>query len=286
MDEKQYRFSSTSDYLLCRRKFMVGYVYDIEPIPWEGREGSPAEIGTMGHAGMAELYRGKTHLEAEAAVRAEAEKLGLTGRPGEATALAAVGRYVRLAETKNPDEHMKVLMVEERLRVKIGTFYGHDVYITGAMDVVMEDDLGGLHIMDHKFTANFSYLAGTIDLNRQGKTYAWLVQQLGREVDTFTLNMILRNPLKKSPGLAYDRLTVYIDQDEIEAHVKYLAVTAEEMVRLHLEVTAGDESRAVPNPGNHCSWCPLKGVCATMDSDPEEAKEILNVKFRKKEELL
>jgi hypothetical protein len=287
MPEQDYRFSSTSDYMMCRRKFMLGYIYEIESIPWEGRDGSPAEIGTMGHAGMAELYRGKTLDEALIAVHAEATKLGLSGKEGEEIAIGAVKRYVSWNVLHKPDKHMKTLLVEERLRVKIGTFYGHDVYITGAMDLVQEDDLGGLHIVDHKFTANFAYLAGSIELNRQGKTYAYLVQQhLGRNVDTFTLNMVLRKPLKKSPTIVADRLTVYIDQDEIEAHVRYLAVVAEEMVRLHLEVNGGDETRAFPNPGNHCSWCPFKNVCPTMDSDPDEAKEIISVKFRKKEELL
>lgn len=271
----EYRYSSTETFLVCRRRFMYEYVWEIEPNYLTEKPGTLADVGNAFHAGAQALYSGANCNEA---VEQYIREHHLEGQTYKGTDLAycargLINRFKNWPGRREFDEGYKTVMLEEKLRLELLS----GVFITGIPDRVVEDQFGRLHIIDYKTVGQYRTYAEYMDLNRQGRTYALLVEAAtGKHVDSFTLLQVHRKPPKSNPQPVND-LPKWFTEDEKKSHRKQLEQIVTDMVNL----AKGDLS-VYPHPGDHCGWCPFQKLCYTQDAEKDNFETMKRVEFRKK----
>lgn len=266
--------------MVCRRRYAYDYMLELEPSYYkDDRPVSLASVGTAVHAGLEALYRGEDAgraLEAsitEQGMRDATVKIQKSLVNAGDVARGCLNRYVSWKAHTDFDSGRKTVMLEERLRMEIIP----GVEITGMADRVVEDEWGQLHVYDYKTCGQYNQYTAFSDRNRQGLTYAALVEaHTGMKVVSFTLLQIHRSPPKANP-LPVNPLTDYFTDEQKSAHIRHLKNVAGEIQALH-----GRELAVYPHPGQHCDWCPFKELCYTADAEPESFDEMINTKFRKK----
>lgn len=291
MTERTIRYSATSTFLESRAKYRLKYILKMEKV-YEEREGfRPAfawDTGNYGHAYLAEFYRGKPAAQCQEAADAYVAEANIDPNDDAVhNGAKAIAAYLAWLPESGADKGLEVVAVEERLFLPMGTFHGDNVTLTFEPDLIVKDRFRLVHILDHKFVAQFSSLAGFIGTNRQGLTYAMGLEAVqGITAVSFTLNQLQRKPPKKPDYIVADRVTQWITPDILARHRTYLERIIADMVQLHQEVESGDDSGAYPNPTYMCSrMCSDFDVCCgSITQEPAVVADILNTRYRRKED--
>lgn len=294
------RQSEFKTYLTCGREFYLGSIRNLEPAQ---RKASVADVGTFVHAGLQAHYlRTKDPLLAIA----EAVNAAIETDPFLVAELTAHGQladrmvegYLEWLETEAMDHGLTPIAVEERYETHIGTYYGIEVWVTGAVDLLMQDEEGGVWVYDAKTVDKFGGMTDMLDIDFQGQTYDLLI----RRNTEFTPKGFVHNQLRrvKRTGTAkppfYNRVTVNFNEPQRERHLWHLQGVADEIAQKVL-VTEGHSSdsptvhgRFRPLPTKDCSWrCDFVKtgrVCPAMDLSPLEAEEMLQSPLFKQKESL
>lgn len=294
------RQSEFKTYMTCGREFYLGAVRNLEPAQ---RKASVADVGTFVHAGLQAHYSDIDPLRgvADSISRAiEADPLlavELTDK-GKLAAIMVEG-YVEWLEDEAMDHGLKPIAVEERFETFIGSYWGFDVYVTGQVDLVMQDEEQRVWIYDTKTVDQFGGISAILDIDFQGQTYDFQIRNnLALDPAGFVHNQLRR---VKRTGTAkppfYNRQVVNFNPSQRERHVWHLQGLAEEIAKKVAVAEDLDTSSKLthtlfrPLPTKDCSWrCDfLKTgrVCPMLDHSPEEAEEMLASPsmFKQKESL-
>lgn len=245
------------------------------------------------HKGLEAHYKGKSDAVAHRAMQMLTNKLNIMDNPYKKILLTdaydAYQRAVDWVRESEIDKNLEVIDVEKRLFLDMGEILGDHIILTGEPDLVQRDKFGLVHIRDWKGVASYSSLAGFIGGNRQGLTYSLMWQQLtGETPTTFSLHQVMRKkPAKpRNPFIPNDMVTQWLTPESIEQHRVYLMRLLTDMVQLHQEVEAGDESGAYPNPKWTCAnMCGMFQVCCGgIAKGSADLAEEIRVNYRRKED--
>lgn len=293
------RQSDFKTYMTCGREFYLGVVRGLEPAQ---RKASVADVGTFVHEGLRAHY---TAQPVEAAMAAatnaaiEADPL-LVSELTDASKLAhiMVTGYLEWLEVEAPDHGLTAINVEQRFETHVGTYYGVEVYVSSAIDLLFRDDQGGVWVYDHKTVDRFDDISGVLDIDFQGQTYDLAIR---RNLDLDPLGFV-HNQIRrvKRTGTAkppfYRRQTVRFNAAQRERHLLHLEGLANEIALKVNEVEGLDSSQPLvhrlfrPLPTRDCSWrCDFMKsgrVCPMLDHEPEGAEEMLSSPlFKEKEKV-
>lgn len=287
------RQSAFKTAMTCGREFYLTYVRNLEP---KQEKYSVAEVGTLVHAGLQAHYSELDFIPAIAKATNEAiEKNPLIAAELQAAAVLAqimVTGYIEWLEENGKDQGLTPLLIEKRLEAYIGTFNGVEVYINGAIDLLLKDHLGQIWVYDHKTVQTFGDVE-MLGIDFQGQTYDMLVRS---NYSGYLPTGFIHNQLRrvKRTGTAkppfYNREIVHFNDAQRETHMLHLQGIAARMVDGIIAVEA-DEQRGhhmafPPLPTRDCSWrCSMKAVCPLMDHEPEGAIEMLATNYQQKAEV-
>lgn len=285
-------------WLTDRRDFYLGVVRNLEPI---AHKVGVADIGTLVHHGMQAHYTGKDPLAAIAyALNDELNKNPFMSKAlldaGEFARVIMDG-YVQWLEDEALDHGLKPLRVEERLSALIGVFAGIEVYVSGAIDLVMQDSADLIWIFDHKTLDTFKTILATLPNDFQGQTYDLLLKSAGVSAAGFVHNQLRRSKrTARATGPFYNRTTVHFNDLQRQRHLWHMQGIAEEIVgRIQVlrQLTPGTpvHTEAVhkffpPMLTKDSSWkSNFLDVSILMDTDPEAAEDMLATMYQQKEKV-
>lgn len=298
MPDIYIRQSAIKKFKRCRRSWHLSYVRNLVPHmdpakPATGKR----DIGTLVHLGLEAYYKGEDPAAAVASRQAEivsaiqlnADKFGYdyTGIPAEwqetfNMANIMLDGYVQHAADEGIDAHQRTLFagVETPLSAFAGNFGGHDVYVTGTVDQIVQDVFDdSITIRDHKTVDQFTK-SEVFAVDDQGLTYDWLVSRaLGLRAARFEHNMLrkVKRTARATPPF-YARQSFTITDTQRTAFEAHLHDTLTDMVRCM------DGGALYPNPTRDCSWdCDFLAVCPMMDNG-DDAEGMLANWFQPREE--
>ena len=293
------RQSDFKTYMTCGREFYLGVVRGLEPAQ---RRASVADVGTFVHEGLRAHYTGKPIEVAVAGAIDEAIATDpfLAGELTSAGQLASImiAGYFEWLEEEAEDHGLTARVVEQRFETYIGTYYGIEVYVSSQIDLVFEDENGGIWIIDHKTVDRFDDISGQLDIDFQGQTYDFAIREnLGLNPLGFVHNQLRR---VKRTGTAkppfYRRQKVRFNAPQRERHLWHLQGLAEEIaLKVNMVDASADEEQIVhslfrPLPTRDCSWrCDFMKsgrVCPMLDHEPEGAEEMLQSTMFKQKEIV
>lgn len=291
-------YSQVKTWKRCRRKWWYGYVKGLRP---KGKV-RKIELGNYGHHLLEAHYKGEDLQEASqkywdkvTADMFEEEMDMFTGVRSDAEQL--VQRYL----DHYGDNRWNVLAIEQDFEVNIRTGRGNSSrsHFKGVLDLVVEEETGGIFLVDHKFTTiSFDKFEDSLVLDEQANSYLWALERiLGVPVMGIVFNLIrtklptvpnlLKNgTLSKAKNMDTDPQTYLAEihrlglnpndyQDILEhltetvnpffKQVKTYRTPPEvtqvghELYRTSLDMRAGEVYR---NATKDCGWdCPYYGLC-------------------------
>lgn len=293
------RQSDFKTYMVCGREFYLGVVRELEPAQ---RKFSVADTGTFVHEGLRAHYTGKGVEAAMAAALNNAigadPILEVELHQSAQLAQIMVSGYFEWLETEAEDHGLKALQVEQRFETLIGVYYGIYVYVSSAIDLLFEDEDGGIWVYDHKTVSRFDDISGILDIDFQGSAYDFAIRQnLGLDPVGFVHNQLRR---VKRTGTAkppfYRRQKVRFNEPLRERFLWQIQGLAEEIARKTVEIGDADSTAEVVHknfralPTTDCAWrCDFmktNRVCPMMAHEPEGAEEMFQSPiFRLKERV-
>lgn len=206
-DGSRISVTSIRTFKRCKRKWYYKYVNMLSP----KQKASYLNLGVFIHGGMEGYYSGHDWKEfIEQSAQESVDALMRTVTPGydwdealavEKTAeisnlrdraVEVMGRYIEFDRT-NPlvRAGWKVLGVEVNILEWKLTIPGTDIFLEGFIDMVLEDEYGGIWAVEHKTGAQF-FSVESLDLDEQASTYLWALSHRypDREVMGIIYNML------------------------------------------------------------------------------------------------
>lgn len=265
-DELLIRVSALSTFVNCSRRFDLEYIqgWKSEPVPGKV---SAAMYGTAIHAGLAEAYQNKPW---EGAITDEVKEWPLLEQNKVRRGMKA---YMNLHKKKAEFNFWDVVEVEQRMTVEVGVFDDVKVSLTGQPDLIMRDEFGAIHIIDHKNTAKNKDVA--FRYRRSALAYDWLWKQThDTSFESFIFNVINRTKPESAPVL-----------DELVYNEEMRDMWAEEQMPTIIKAIVKqyrNETTPVANYTADCSWmCPYMEVCKVADSSKSEALTLLETRYKR-----
>ena len=284
MTTRRFRQSEIKTFKTCPRQWWLQYQRGLQRKAVEGEKVSKASIGTLYHKAL-EIYY--LHGEAEALEEVGSGRPWSTGDAEQDKSLNLVQRmvegYIDWLKETGADANWYVEGCEVQLEVPWPDLIaGDEVILTGRIDMQVTDILaGGTKIVDNKSVMSFDQ-ADLLYLNDQGRTYSWMMRELGLPVSGFIHNQarrVLRSKTATPPF--YNRVEVNYSDKLLNMHAIHLQSTLRQMVEAAQKLEKDSNDRGwgvlhhrytVPNPSNDCSWrCDFVHVCPMFDdgSDAE-----------------
>lgn len=150
-------------------------------------------------------------------------------------------------------------------------FGEHHVWLTGEPDLLMRDEFGDLHMIDHK-TVNDPQNILAIPYKRQAYAYDWLLtKSSGRTLTSFIFSIINREKVTEPLQVQ----SVQFTPELRESFDKSLKSIVKDILAV-----ADKESEAYPNPRKECRYmCSFYKVCPLVSSMPEYAQRKLEAEY-------
>lgn len=204
-DGSRISVTSIRTFKRCKRKWYYKYVNMLSP----KQKASYLNLGVFIHGGMEGYYLGHDWREfIEQSAQESVDALMRAVTPGDILdealavektaeisnlrnrAVEVMGRYIEFDRT-NPlvRAGWKVLGVEVNILEWKLTIPGTDIFLEGFIDMVLEDEYGGIWAVEHKTGAQF-FSVESLDLDEQASTYLWALSH--------------RYPDKKVSGIIYN----------------------------------------------------------------------------------
>ena len=204
-DGSRISVTSIRTFKRCRRKWYYKYVERMSP----KQKASYLNLGVFIHKAMESHYsaldwKQAVHDLAAESIQNTVNKMQLGYDWDEALAVEKtaeinnlrnraveiMGRYIEFDRT-NPlvRAGWKVLGVEVNILEWELTIPGTDIFLEGFIDMVLEDEYGGIWAVEHKTGAQF-FSVESLDLDEQASTYLWALSH--------------RYPDKKVSGIIYN----------------------------------------------------------------------------------
>lgn len=259
-----FRQSDLKTWKRCGRKTWLSVFRNLERSGTRGP--NKADVGTACHAGLAAYY---TEQDPFGAIDAQwtkwQEELEVVATDEWMDVLnlskIMVEGYVDWVESTGQDAGITFDRVEERIEKFVGTFYGYDVFISGAIDLTGTDDLGIRRLYDTKTVDRFED-DPVFQINDQLQTYDWLADHKFELAVHNRLRRVKRTARSKPPY--YERIEIHFTAVQRANFELQLKGTVDAMVRAIVDMENGKTHFEVvpPNPTRDCSWdCPFVSIC-------------------------
>lgn len=292
------RQSDFKQWLTDRRDFYFSVFENLERI---SHKIGVADIGTFVHAGMQAHYTNRDPLAAiakSAMILADQDPF-LTK---DIMAAADFGRiimegYVEWLEEEALDHGLKPCLVEKRFQALVGVFQSIEVYVSGAIDLVVEDPNGLIWTIDHKTLQKFSDILPTLPNDFQGQTYDFLLRAHGIKSVGFIHNQLKRvkRTAKAIPPF-YNRTVVHFNDVQRKHHLWHMQGVASDIVRGLTALDECGEDKELWSQVLHTHFQPFYtkdsswrsdflDVSILMDTDPEAAADMLAASYTQKEKV-
>jgi len=277
---RRFRQSEIKTFKNCPRQWWLQYQRGLQKKHVEGSVVSKASVGTLYHKAL-EIY----YLEGEDAALEEvgAGRAWATGDPEQDKALNLVQRmvegYIDWLKETGADAQWTVQGIEVQLEVPWpDKVFGDEVILTGRIDMQIVEEWTGLKIVDNKSVMSFDQ-ADLLYINDQGRTYSWMMRELGTPVNGFIHNQarrVMRTKTATPPF--YNRVEVNYNDTLLDSHAIHLHSVLHSMVICAQKLEEAEDwqeehhGMVPPNPSNDCSWrCDFVHVCPMFDdgSDAE-----------------
>lgn len=178
MEELILSYSQIKTWKSCRQKWYYKYVEGLEPI----QRIQKIEVGKYGHHLLESYYKGEDISKASEEYWLEKTENMFQEEIDEyievrQQAEDMVKRYLEHYD----DNEWKILAVEEPFKVNIPNPDGTESkdYLRGVIDLVVEDEMGEIWLVDHKFTSiDLLKYEDNLVLDEQANYYLWALRQL------------------------------------------------------------------------------------------------------------
>lgn len=289
MDKLVLRQSDIKTWKECGRRSWLGTFRNLTK-----NEVHPntSHIGVAVHAGVAAHYQG---VDPYPAIDAQMDIWHDSGFVIEedidewaktiAMAKLMVEGYIDWIQTEGVDHGQRFFIIEQRFEKLVGNFNGVDVFVTGAIDIGSEDDLGIKRMYDTKTKGDLKP-DGLLVINDQLLTYDWLTD--------YTFDYGVHNMMKRSKRTAraappfYGRDEIRFTEATRAAFWVRMNGTIKNMVAAYQELEADPRQHfavAGPNPTKDCSWkCPFYNACPMFDLG-DDAEGYIEQNYREKEDF-
>jgi len=251
-----YSHTLLSTWRRCRYKFKLKYIDGIS-----GPGGIGMVKGSAGHAAMAEWH---TNWDADKAMAAAWEKYDselirngfVYGEPEEQAweeLVEALGRYFPWSETNDQG----LVMVKPELEFHI--HFGDDV-LKGYIDAVVQNRIGHVWLMEHKFLKRVS--TGHLDLDPQVGIYMLAAKLLGYDPQGVMYNIVRVGGGPTAQREPVVRKLLYRNPEGLTA------------TAMELQAQISDIHSWLDNPDRpiyrtatkDCTWdCPFYNVCLAIE---------------------
>lgn len=292
------RQSDLKQWMTDRRDFYFGVFENLEPV--QQRFSETATIGTFVHEGMKAHYRQSKTSPIAAIGKAAKEEIKKSPiLQNEFIAAADFARiifegYQEWLAEEAMDQGFKTLQVEERITMLIGTFYDIEVYVSGQVDLVMQDYDDLIWILDHKTVDKFTTIMATLPVDFQGQTYDALLRSVGIEAVGFKHNQLKR--VKRTTRAVppfYNRESVTFNEQQRKTHMWHLQgiaaeiagrfVTMEKLDPLSEEFQMAFHFYFQPHFTRDSTWMSrFLDVSIYMDTDPAIGYSMLQSSYQQK----
>lgn len=258
--EEIVRFSpsrlSTEDF--CPQKAHYSYAHQLALPP---QKPSRAQmLGTLIHKFL-ELWHGPDHVHPSSAVkiiRDDPEFQKYEDQLLLYIALTYMTRYV--AYYKNDPSRFKFLAIEKRLTVPFTTPRGHQVFLDGILDAIVEDtQTGKFGPWDHKTSAKAIWTKEVVAFERQLNQYLAMLYLMDYAPSLLTVNQIYTGK-QKIESVAncpadelFSRHTIEVKPSRMEQWLQSIGHRIDQILE------AGYVHK---NLGGHCVWCPFRQACS------------------------
>lgn len=292
------RQSDLKLWMADRRDFYFSVFENLEPIR---RKVGVADIGTFVHESMKAHYLNQVNPVAAIAALANIE---IEKNPFVADDLMKTADFARIImegylewiEENAVDHGLVPMKVEERITALIGTFNDIEVYVSGAIDLVLKDWYDMIWIFDHKTVDGFEVIMHTLSDDFQGQTYDFLLQSIGLLPTGFKHNQLRR--VKRTPNAYppfYNRAEIIFNSQQRLAHQWHMEGIAKQIIDSYLAITkvSGDERRSVfhrefyPHFTRDSHWkSNFLELSIATDLDPEMASDLIAGSYKQKESVV
>jgi len=292
------RQSDFKQWLTDRRDFYFSVFENLEPVY---PKTSVADIGTFVHEAMKAHYLGQTDPTAAIAKLASEQCAAFPLNASELQGHADFARiimegYLEWLEEEALDHGLKPLMVEDRITALVGVFQDIEVYVSGAIDLLMQDDFDLIWIFDHKTVDGFKTILATLPVDFQGQTYDFLLRSIGITPMGFKHNQLRRvKRTARSTPPYYNRAEVLFNATQRQTHEWHMQGIAKEIVDAYVTMsTESPEHKAstfhrlfYPFFTRDSSWkSNFLDVSIFTDTDPEAANDMLAAAYKQKESVV
>lgn len=194
--------------------------------------------------------------------------------------------YIDWVEETGEDAGMQFEAVEERIEKFVGTFFGYDVYVTGAIDFRGYNDLDVKYLYDTKTVDRFEENP-VFQIDDQLQTYDWLTDHQYDVAVHNRMRRVKRTAAARPPF--YERKEVVFTRTQRANFERQLRGTVRQMVQAYIELEQNQETDpgihlevVEPNPTRDCSWdCPFVAVCPMMNLG-EDYEGMIEFTYREK----
>lgn len=246
-----------------------------------------AHVGTACHTGIAAYYLEQDYVQAineQLVTWVEELQIPPTEDWIDVIDLSQimVAGYVDWVEETGADAGIQFKGIEQRIEKFVGTFYGYDVYVSGALDFQGEDDLGIRRLYDTKTVDRFDD-DPVFQINDQLQTYDWLGDHKFDLAVHNRLRRVKRGPRSKPPY--YERVEVHFTAEQRRNFELQLRGTVNAMVRAIVEMEEGMShfEAAPPNPTRDCSWdCPFVAICPSFNLG-DDVESLIEFSYKEKQ---
>lgn len=171
-------YSQIKTWKTCRQKWYYKYVEGLEPI----QRIQKVEVGKYGHHLLEAYYKGEDIQQASEEYWLEQTKDMFQEEMDEYIGVREQAENMVERYLKHYDSNeWKVLAVEEPFRVNIPNPTGGESedYLRGIIDLVVEDEMGEIWLVDHKFTSiDLLKYEDNLVLDEQANYYLWALREL------------------------------------------------------------------------------------------------------------
>lgn len=281
------RQSDFATFMQCRRKFYL----QTQLLETVEKKITSANLGTAIHTALRAHYLKQ---DIPYACSVEVQELSQSGYGIDeieavyTQAQEIVEAYIAWAD----DRFFTPVLVEERIDRQVGVFGDIDLWMSGQIDLVVADRMSEkFKLIDHKSVTNLAQNRASLQINFQGLSYAWLLQEKEIFVSGLIHNQLRRVNVKSSrskPPFFSREEVIWTDQQQAN-HVKHLEGLGRD-ISVFLERTQFNPDQpqdlpyphleVYPTPGQHCSWsCRFKDICPMFD-DGSDVKGAIELGFK------
>jgi len=207
-------------------------------------------MGSVFHAGVASLLRGRSLAKAEKTMSTTWEKMlsgmfisGKNEKLIETAKVTCIGA-IRGYDQVRPLGDIDIIHTEDFFEIKLGK----GLYINGTADVVAEGSkTGTIDIYDHKFTGQpHNYDASLLPLDAQAMCYPFgLSQKYGKPVRGFTWDLIRKPSIRQRQSETYVEYLIRLSEDYQERPEFYFVQRSALFNMRHVDVLKAEMSQFI-----------------------------------------